>query len=105
MPGGSKKGGGLKTTMYKKESPMYKMKGSPHKLGTIEGTSAFKKKVDEYVTYETKLYNGDGTLSKVTEERTSKVYKDPDGNKVVDVVNPDGTRGDTLYLKNPILNK
>ena len=29
MPGGSKKGGGLKTVMYKKSSPMYKMKGNP----------------------------------------------------------------------------
>ena len=95
MPGGSKKGGGLEV------GSAYKMKGSPHKLGTIEGTSAFKKKVGEYVTYETKLYDGDGTLSKVAEERTSKVYKDPDGNKVVDVINPDGTRGDTLYLKKP----
>ena len=36
MPGGSKKGGGLKTVMYK-------MKGSPHETGTIEGTSAYKK--------------------------------------------------------------
>ena len=27
MPGGSKKGGGLETVMYKKSSPMYKMKG------------------------------------------------------------------------------
>jgi len=38
MPGGSKKGGGLEV------GSAYKMKGSPHKLGTIEGTSAFKKK-------------------------------------------------------------
>ena len=30
MPGGSKKGGGLETVMYKKkQSPMYKMKGNP----------------------------------------------------------------------------
>jgi len=38
MPGGSKKGGGLEV------GSAYKMKGSPHKLGTIEGTSAYKKK-------------------------------------------------------------
>ena len=37
MPGGSKKGGGLEV------GSAYKMKGSPHKLGTIEGTSAYKK--------------------------------------------------------------
>ena len=40
MPGGSKKGGGLEV------GSAYKMKGSPHKLGTIEGTSAFKKTTD-----------------------------------------------------------
>ena len=50
MPGGSKKGGGLEVgSAYKKQafgeavSP-FVMKGSPHKLGTIEGTSAFKAK-------------------------------------------------------------
>jgi len=46
MPEGSKKGGGLKTVMYK-------MKGSPHKLGTIEGTSAFKKHTQEHEGNET----------------------------------------------------
>ena len=40
MPGGNKKGGGLKTVMYK-------MKGSPHKMGTIEGTSAYKAKTEK----------------------------------------------------------
>ena len=34
MPGGSKKGGGLKTVMYKKSSPMYQMKG--HELPGIK---------------------------------------------------------------------
>ena len=37
MPGGSKKSGGLEV------GSAYKMKGSPHKMGTIEGTSAYKK--------------------------------------------------------------
>jgi len=29
----------------KKSYSFFKMKGSPHKMGTIEGTSAFKKKI------------------------------------------------------------
>jgi hypothetical protein len=48
MPGGSKEGGGLEVkSAYKKQkfgeaiSP-FTMKGSPHKVGTIEGTSAYK---------------------------------------------------------------
>ena len=39
------------TAMYQKikntGTPPYKMKGSPHKLGTIEGTSAFKQVEEE----------------------------------------------------------
>ena len=80
---------------------VYQMKGSPHKTGTIEGTSAFKKEIGEYVTYDQPLYNGDGTKSKVPQEQTSKVYKDSSGKKVVDVMNDDGSRGDVLYLKKP----
>ena len=90
MPGGSKAGGGLKT----KKSTFYKMKGSPHKLGTIEGTSAFKQKDGEYVTAgDYKLYNFDGTLNEVATndpEETSKIYTDEGGNKVVDYTTPDG---------------
>lgn len=41
MPGGSKKGGGLEV------GSAYKMKGSPHKMGTIEGTSAYKAKAEK----------------------------------------------------------
>jgi hypothetical protein len=61
MPGGSKTGGGLKV------KSAYKMKGSPHKLGTIEGTSAFKDKYSyEIITDE----KGNPTVKNLTTGKT-----------------------------------
>jgi len=78
----------------KKSYAFFKMKGSPHKLGTIEGTSAFKQKDGEHVTTgDYKLYNFNGTLNESATsnpEETSKIYTDGEGNKVVDYTTPDG---------------
>ena len=72
----------------------FKMKGSPHKLGTIEGTSAFKQKDGDFVTAgEYDLYNFNGTLNEaatIDPEQTSKIYTDEAGNKVVDYTTQDG---------------
>jgi len=67
MPGGSKKGGGLEVkSAYKKQkfgeaaSP-FTMKGSPHKLGTIEGTEAYKASMAKFTVEQTRT-SGDATL-------------------------------------------
>ena len=67
MPGGSKKGGGLEVkSAYKKQkfgeaaSP-FTMKGSPHKLGTIEGTEAYKASIAKFAVEQTRT-SGDATL-------------------------------------------
>tara|TARA_R100001594_G_scaffold23012_1_gene44710 strand:- start:20 stop:286 length:267 start_codon:yes stop_codon:yes gene_type:complete len=52
----------------KKSYSFFKMKGSPHKLGTIEGTSAFKKKIwpptkgDNTLEYQEKLKESNAKL-------------------------------------------
>ena len=61
MPGGSKKGGGLEV------GSAYKMKGSPHKLGTIEGTSAFKDKYAKEIITDEK---GNPTVKNLTTGKT-----------------------------------
>ena len=55
MPGKSKKGGGLEV-----KGP-YKMKGSPHKLGTIEGTEVHKASMAKFTVEQTRT-SGDATL-------------------------------------------
>ena len=104
MPGGSKKGGGLEV------GSAYKMKGSPHKTGTIEGTSAYKAKTQKktystkkddpnYVTYGQDLYNSDGTKSNVSREHTTGIQSDADGNRYVHDEQDVG--GKRYYLKKP----
>ena len=68
----------------------YKMSGSPHKTGTIIGTSAFKqervsqkKKKSNFVTYGQDLYNSDGTKSNISREHTTEIKSDKDGNQYV----------------------
>ena len=61
MPGGSKKGGGLEV-----KGP-YKMKGSPHKLGTIEGTAAHKASMAKFTVEQTRT-SGDATIIEAASE-------------------------------------
>ena len=64
MPGGSKKGGGLEVkSAYKKQKfgTPFTMKGSPHKLGTIEGTEAYKASMAKFTVEQTRI-SGDATL-------------------------------------------
>ena len=56
----------------KKSYSFFKMKGSPHKMGTIEGTSAYKKKIhppkpfdiDEDIEYQKRLKEKNAKLIK-----------------------------------------
>ena len=97
MPGGSRTGGGLEV------KSAYKMKGSPHKTGTIEGTSAYKAKTQKddpnYVMYGQDLYNSDGTKSNVSREHTTGIQSDADGNRYVHDEQDVG--GKRYYLKKP----
>ena len=67
MPGGSKKGGGLEVgSAYKKQAfgeavTPFTMKGSPHKLGTIEGTEAHKASMAKFTVEQTRT-SGDPSL-------------------------------------------
>ena len=81
MPGGSKKGGGLKTVMYKKkESPMYKMKGNPmqrnfpgwlqKKADMIQGT------IHEIAGNVSKGFKGTDTEKVVEKVKKTELAKD-----------------------------
>ena len=68
----------------------YKMSGSPHKTGTIIGASAFKrerasqkKKKSNFVTYNQDLYTSDGTKSNISQEHTTEIKSDKNGNRYV----------------------
>ena len=79
MPGGSKKGGGLETVMYKKkQSPMYKMKGNPMQRNFKDWWKQSKLKKDlkiagDIIKKDVKTI--EGTLTKVG----SKFKKDVEG--------------------------
>ena len=84
----------------------YKMSGSPHKMGTIIGASAFKqervsqkKKKSNFVTYGQDLYNSDGTKSNISREHTTEIKSDKNGNQYVyDERNIGGTK---YFLEKP----
>ena len=56
----------------KESYAFFKMKGSPHKLGAIEGTSAYKKKMGPY-----KPFNMDPDIDVVTDEKGNPTVTDP----------------------------
>ena len=71
----------------------YIMSGSPHKMGTIIGASAFKQKrvtktklpnEGRHATYGDTLYNSDGTISNVIPENTTESKFDEKGEYVTE---------------------
>ena len=78
----------------------FKMKGFP-----FVGNSPMRqdKKNKEYATYGDTLYNYDGTVNKKATKapaRSSKIYIDKKGNRVVDYTYPDGSV-DVLLVGKP----
>ena len=51
----------------------------------MKGWSPFTKKEDggNYVTYNEPLYNSDGTKSNISQEHTTEIQSDADGNRYV----------------------